>query len=124
MARARVYVRPLDTLAGRPLPGTENATFPFWSPEGDAVGFFAEGKLRTVALSDGSVREVCDAPNGRGGSWNRHGTIVFAPDREGSLLSGAGRWRLCHAGDDGGASRLSGDTCGRNSCPMAITSSI
>jgi hypothetical protein len=84
--QTRLYVRPLDTLAGRPLPGTENATFPFWSPEGDAVGFFAEGKLRTVALSDGSVREVCDAPNGRGGGWNRHGTIVFAPDREGSLF--------------------------------------
>ncbi len=82
---ARLFVRPLDTLAAHALPGSEGAAFPFWSPSSDTLGFFAEGKLRAIELAGASPRVVADAPNGRGGTWNRDGTIVFAPDREGGL---------------------------------------
>ena len=81
----RLFVRRLETVAAQPLPGSEDATFPFWSPSSDALGFFAGGKLRAIELSGGSPRVVADAPNGRGGTWSRKGVIVFAPDREGGL---------------------------------------
>ncbi len=83
---SQLYVRPLDTLAARVLPGTDGATFPFWSPDGDAVAFFADGKLRMVDLAAGNVRVVGEAPNGRGGTWHANGTIVFAPNRDGGLF--------------------------------------
>ena len=84
--RSQLYLRPLDTVAARVLPGTDGATFPFWSPHGDAVAFFADGKLCSVDLVAGNVRVVGDAPNGRGGTWHANGTIVFAPDRDGGLF--------------------------------------
>ena len=63
----------------RAVPGTEGSNFPFWSPDGGSVGFFADGKLKRVDLSGGPVRTLCDAPTGRGGTWNRNGVIVFTP---------------------------------------------
>ena len=63
------------------IPGTEDAAHPFWSPDGKAIGFFADGKLKRVdAFSGMSPQILCDAPNGRGGTWNRDGVIVFTPD--------------------------------------------
>src|SRR5262249_6732168 len=63
------------------IPGTEDASHPFWWPDGRSIGFFADGKLKRVDISGGrSPQVICDAPNGRGGTWNRDGTIVFAPD--------------------------------------------
>ena len=63
------------------LPGTEDASHPFWSADGRFLGFFSEGKLKTVdAYSGRSPQVLCDAPHGRGGAWNREGTILFAPD--------------------------------------------
>jgi len=81
-----LWVRPVDDAAARSLPDTENAAFPFWSPASDALGFFANGKLWTIAIDGGSPRAVCDAPHARGGTWNGDGIIVFAPDREGALF--------------------------------------
>jgi hypothetical protein len=63
----------------RALPGTEGATFPFWSPDSHALGFFAAGKLKTVLAEGGTPFEVCDAPTPRGGTWSSKGIIVFAP---------------------------------------------
>jgi Tol biopolymer transport system component len=63
------------------LPGTEDASHPFWSADGRFLGFFSDGKLKTVdAFSGRSPQILCDAPHGRGGAWNREGTILFTPD--------------------------------------------
>jgi len=61
------------------LPDTNGANFPFWSPDGQFVGFFAAGKLKKVNIADGTVQTLCDAWSGRGGSWNRDGIIIFTP---------------------------------------------
>ncbi len=60
--------------------GTEGASHPFWSADGKWIGFFAQGKLKKVALTGKSVQVICDAPNGRGGTWNKDGVILFTPD--------------------------------------------
>jgi serine/threonine protein kinase/Tol biopolymer transport system component len=67
------------------LDGTQGATYPFWSPDGKFIGFFADGKLKKVEVSGGQVQVLCDAPNGRGGTWNRDGVIVFTPEGLGGI---------------------------------------
>jgi Tol biopolymer transport system component/tRNA A-37 threonylcarbamoyl transferase component Bud32 len=75
----QLYVRRLDALEASPLAGTDGATFPFWSPDGRAVGFFADGRLKRVEIDGGAVLTVCDAASGRGGTWSRDGRILFSP---------------------------------------------
>jgi len=75
-----VWVRPMNAPEAHLLPGTEGATFPFWSPDSRSLGFFAGGKLKTTDLSGGSAFAVCDAPFGRGGAWGPGGVILFAPE--------------------------------------------
>ncbi|HEU5251399.1 MAG TPA: hypothetical protein VFW15_15555, partial [Thermoanaerobaculia bacterium] len=77
--RRRLWVRPLDSLDAQPLPGTEEASTPFWSPDGRFIGFFADQKLKKIDVSGGAPQSLCDARGGRGGTWNRDGTILFAP---------------------------------------------
>jgi Tol biopolymer transport system component len=74
----QIFVRRLDQLQATPLPSTDNATNPFFSPNGEWIGFFAEGKLRKVSTTGGSAIVLSDAPNGRGAAWAEDGTIVFA----------------------------------------------
>ena len=63
------------------LPGTEGASYPFWSPDGRSLGFFAQGKLKTIdAVSGRSAQIIADAPFGRGGAWGPGGVILFTPD--------------------------------------------
>jgi eukaryotic-like serine/threonine-protein kinase len=68
------------------IDGTQGATYPFWSPDGKFIAFFADGKLKKVDVSGGQPQVLCDAPNGRGGTWNRDGVIVFTPDGFGGLF--------------------------------------
>jgi Tol biopolymer transport system component len=83
---AVLWIRELETDAARPLFGTEGAAYPFWSPDGRAIGFFADGKLKSTDASGGPVKTLCDAENGKGGTWNRSGTILFAPSAHSGLL--------------------------------------
>jgi Tol biopolymer transport system component len=74
-----LWVRPMGSLAAELLLGTEGAADPFWSPDSQFLGFFAQGKLKKIAISGGAPRTLCDAPDPRGGSWSRDGVIVFTP---------------------------------------------
>lgn len=76
----QLWVRPLDSTAAQPLAGTEEASFPFWSPDSHSVGFFADGKLRIIDASGGAVQTLADAANPRGGTWGADGTILYTPD--------------------------------------------
>ena len=75
----QLWVRRLDSLEAQALPGTEDALLPFWSPDSTYIGFFAQGKLKKISVAGGPAQTLCDAPNGRGGTWNREDIIVFAP---------------------------------------------
>jgi serine/threonine protein kinase len=83
-AEGELWVRPLDAVAARRLEGIENATYPFWSPDGEWLGYFADRKLMKVARDGGRPQKVCDAPESRGGTWGTDGVIVFS-DRWGRL---------------------------------------
>ena len=78
--KRQLWLRPMDALQAQPMPGTEDATYPFWSPDSRYIAFFAQGKLRKVAASGGPAQSLCDALDGRGGSWNREDVIVFSPE--------------------------------------------
>ncbi len=84
--KSQLWVRPLDSLAPQPLAGTDGASYPFWSPDSASVGFFADGKLKRIDIVGGAPQVLANAVAGRGGSWNREGTIVFAPSTTGPLL--------------------------------------
>jgi serine/threonine protein kinase len=81
-----LYVRALNSLAALPLPNTQGAYYPFWSPKNDFVGFFMNGKLEKIDASGGPPLTICDAPSGRGGSWSKDDVIVFAPSYTGPLF--------------------------------------
>jgi Tol biopolymer transport system component len=90
--KTQLWIRALASLTSVPLAGTEGATFPFWSADGEHIGFFADGKLKRIDAAGGFPLTLYDAPNGLGGTWNREGVIVFAPSIEGPLyqISAAG----------------------------------
>jgi Tol biopolymer transport system component len=76
----QLWVRRLDEPFARALPGTDDASFPFWSPDSRFIAFFAQGKLKKIDASGGPPLTICDAAAGEGGTWNRDNVIVFAPD--------------------------------------------
>jgi Tol biopolymer transport system component len=81
----KLWVRPTGSTEARPLPGTENAAFPFWAPNSREIAFFADRHLQRIALDELSPTEVCPAPDARGGTWGGDGTIVFSPTPSGGL---------------------------------------
>jgi Tol biopolymer transport system component len=83
---SRIWVRSLSGTAAQPLTGTELATAPFWSPDSQSLGFFADGKLKRIDLAGGAARVLASAPIGNGGTWNADGTIVYAPSAIGGLF--------------------------------------
>jgi serine/threonine protein kinase len=83
--KTQLWVRDLDSAAPWAVAGTDGGFDPFWSPDNNEVGFFAAGKLRKVKLTGGPALVLCDAMQGRGGSWSRNGIIVFTPSTTESL---------------------------------------
>ena len=87
----RLYLRRLDTFAIRPIPGTEGAMSPFFSPDGQWVAFGAEGKLKKVSIAGGQPIVLADAAVLLGGTWGEDDAIVFAGTDVGmSRVSSAG----------------------------------
>ncbi|MEO8682291.1 MAG: hypothetical protein ABI665_24800 [Vicinamibacterales bacterium] len=79
----------LDDLGTRrsiALPLTDGAVSPFWSADGQRVGFFASGRVRAIELASGTISDLADAPNGRGAAWSASGELVFAPNPDGALM--------------------------------------
>lgn len=77
--KSRIWVRPLSSLAAEPVPGTEGAFSPFWSPDSRSLGFFADEKLKRSHLNGGPPQILCDASSDTrpAGTWNREGLILF-----------------------------------------------
>ncbi len=81
-----LWVRSLSTGAEQQLSGTNGATLPFWAPDGTRLGFFADSKLQIADANGGGLpKTLSEAIFGCGGTWNREGAIVFAPDMHGPL---------------------------------------
>src|SRR4030095_14762837 len=90
-----LWLRPLDALTARPLPGTEGGTFTFWSPDSKSLAFSAGGKLKRIAIAGGPAVTLADsntAPVTPIGTWNQNGVILFG--------SNTGLWRVSAAGGD------------------------
>lgn len=81
----QIYVRSMNALSWQPLTGTEDVGFIFWSPDSRTLAFFSEKKLKRIDAGGGPVQGLADAPNGRGGSWNENGDIIFAPEANGAI---------------------------------------
>ena len=77
--RMQLWVRSMSSEIAELVEGADGAIYPFWSPDGQSIGFFADGKLKRVAAAGGPPHVICDAEDGRGGTWNKEGVIVFAP---------------------------------------------
>ncbi len=78
-----LYLRSLDSLEARALPGTEDAGRPFWSPDGKSVAFVARAKLKRIDVAGGSPLTLCNVRNARGGTWNEEGVILFGDQAAG-----------------------------------------
>jgi Tol biopolymer transport system component len=83
-----LFLRALSSSDARRIPGTEGAGSPFFSPDGQWLGFFSEGKLRKISVTGGAPTVLASTSVGRGGSWGNDGQIIFAPDTT------TGLWRV------------------------------
>jgi len=104
-----LWLRALDSVQDKPLQGTDHAQFPFWSPDSRYLGFFADGKLKKIEINGSAPSVICDAPLGRGGTWNLEGTIVFAPS------TGVALQRVSAAGGEPTSATILETTTGDNS---------
>ena len=76
----QLWVRSLDSSAARPVAGTENGTYPFWSPDSRSIIFSAAGKLKKVAISGGPAEALVELKLGGTGAWNRDGVVLFTAE--------------------------------------------
>jgi Tol biopolymer transport system component len=83
--KVHLWVRALDSLKAQPLEGTDDAAYPFWSPDSRSLGFFANKQLRRMDASGGPVLTLCKVEVARGGSWNQDGVILFTPFVNGGI---------------------------------------
>jgi len=77
-----LWVRPMNSFEAHALQGTEGAMFPFWSPDSRSLAFFGDGKLKVIDREGSAAVAICDAPQGRGGTWGPDGVILFTPDTQ------------------------------------------
>jgi eukaryotic-like serine/threonine-protein kinase len=89
-----IWIYEVGSQDARPLAGTEGASYPFWSPDGKSLAFFAEGKLKKLDLDGGPIQTLCEAPTGRGGTWSKDGVILFSPSGQ----MGGGLYRIAASG--------------------------
>ncbi|HXQ25319.1 MAG TPA: protein kinase [Candidatus Acidoferrales bacterium] len=75
----QIYLRPMDSAEARPVPGTEGAIDPFFSPDGQWLGFFADGKLKKIPVNGAVAQTLGDVVNPHGASWDSEGKIAFVP---------------------------------------------
>jgi serine/threonine protein kinase len=83
----KLWLRSLASLQAIPIAGTETGHLPFWSPDSQQIAFFTTDKLKKVPVAGGTIQTLCDARDGRGGTWGTQNTIVFAPSSSGGLQS-------------------------------------
>ena len=76
--KTSIWVRPMNAVEAHALPDTNDAIFPFWSPDNRSLGFFANNKLKTIEIDGGVAQVLCDVPLGRGGAWGSGGVIVYS----------------------------------------------
>jgi Tol biopolymer transport system component len=76
--KQQLWLRSLESLQTHPLPATEDASYPFWSPDSRNIGFFAQGKIKKIAAMGGPSQTLCDAIGPRGAPWNREDAILFS----------------------------------------------
>ena len=100
----QLFLRALDGFEAKPIPGTEDAVNPFFSPDSQWLGFFADGKLKKVSVSGGAVVSLTDSGNIYGASWGSQGVIAFTPSGSSSLQqvsdAGGARQPLTHVQSD------------------------
>ncbi len=84
--KRKLWVRPIDSMEAQPLPGTDDALEPFWSPDSRSLGFGSQGKLKRIELAGGRPQTLCDAAFLRGGTWSRADVILFSPSSGGGLF--------------------------------------
>ena len=87
--RSKLWLRSLGGVSARQLDGTDNASYPFWSPDSQSIAFFADGRLRRLDLDRGSVQVLGPAAAGSNGAWNQDGTILLSDGWAGNVL-----WRV------------------------------
>ena len=83
----KLWVRTLASMEAHVIAGSEFGHLPFWSPDSRQIAFFTADKLKKVPAGGGTVETLCDAKDGRGGSWGSQNVIVFAPANAGALQS-------------------------------------
>jgi hypothetical protein len=86
--KTSIWVRALDRLEASELPATEGGYFPFWSPDGSSLGFFANGKLWRMDANGGSAVAICNVDEGRGATWGSSNVILLAPHGIGPITRG------------------------------------
>ena len=121
--RTMLWIRPLDTNVAQPLAGTEDATFPFWSPDSRFIAFVALNKLKKIDAVRRAAVTICDADIAAPGAWNRDNVILFTPRGASPLfrVSAAGGTPTPVTTLDAAAATPS--TGIHRFCPMAATSS-
>ncbi len=94
-----LWIRAVDGLTARRIEGADGARYPFWSPDGASLGFFAGRKLKVVDLGTGNVRILTDTGSGGGGTWNADGVILFADESTATMRpASAGLRRVSASG--------------------------